>query len=362
MTMIDSLGSSVFGFLSSLDNWHKALLVTNVLLLLLSHWIVAKLTHLETNSKSFSVRLAIFRGINVLLIILVILGAYFLGSEELPWMSRLVAGLMIAYAAFLASQLATYMIRIRYGKVRTIHGQKLTVETYSSRLLSLVVSGVIVVVAVLVIVQVMGASSLLQAGGALGVIGVMLALTQAAWAPDIIGGLIILNSGLVEEGDVISLDDDRRILVEVYKTKLFHTELLDLAKNHRVMRPNSALRSGTVHNLSKFASARGLRESLSFMIGYDVPSTRVKALFENVKDKAELSNDIAVEIQHSFEVSVTATGDDAVEWTLYYYTKSISRVLRTRQQLLELVLEESLSEGISLATPKLIVLDRPAPV
>lgn len=337
------------------------LLGVNVLLLLAASWIVAKLTHLEAGSKGFALRLSIFRGINVLLILLVLLQAYYSDLARLPWVSRLVAALMVVYAAFLATQVANYLIRLRYGKIRTIHDQKQTVETYSSRLLGLVASGIIVVVALLVLVQIMGANSLLQAGGALGILGVMLALTQAAWAPDIISGLIILNSGLLEEGDVIALDNDRNTLAEVYKTKLFHTELLDLVNNHRVMRPNASLRAGSIHNLSKFASAKGLRESIAFNIGYDVPAEQVHRLFAEVAEKLETLADIPIETQHGFEVMVTETGDFAVQWSVYYHTKAVSRILRTRQQLFELILEESITQEVSLATPSLMTLARSKP-
>ena len=62
-------------------------------------------------------------------------------------------------------------------------------------------------------VRILGFDSLLEAGGLLGVMGVFLALTQASWAPDIISGLVILNSRMVEEGDVLQLGDDESPLI-----------------------------------------------------------------------------------------------------------------------------------------------------
>jgi len=97
--------------------------------------------------------------------------------------------------------------------------------------------------------------------GAIGFIGVMIALTQAAWAPDIISGLIILNSNVFEQDDIIEISiEGRTIVATVFRTKVFHTEILDLVNNHRIMMRNVKIRDTVIHNLTKFASAKGLRE------------------------------------------------------------------------------------------------------
>jgi len=85
-----------------------------------------------------------------------------------------------------------------------------------------------------------------------GFVGEMLTLTQAAWAPDIISGLIILNSKMVEEGDILQIrQDGKQVYANVYKTKMLHTELLDISNNHRMMIKNSQLRALFLQNLSK---------------------------------------------------------------------------------------------------------------
>ena len=48
---------------------------------------------------------------------------------------------------------------------------------------------------------------------------------------------------------------------------------------------------------------------------------------------------------------IAETGDYAVRWNVYYYTKDIRNLLRTRQSLLELILKQSRESGIELATP-----------
>jgi small-conductance mechanosensitive channel len=200
------------------------------------------------------------------------------------------------------------------------------------------------------VIQELGFQSLLETGGVLGFIGVMLALTQGAWAPDVISGLIILNSDLFEEGDVIELENGHKTLGTIFKTKIFHTEILNLVNNHRIMIKNALLREHTVHNLSKFASARGLRECLSFKIGYDVSTAQVKALFE--KSYADmLSESIPLAEQHGYEVKLLDTGDHALEWGFIYYVKEVEKLVAIRRDAREAILQASIEVGVSLATP-----------
>ncbi len=167
--------------------------------------------------------------------------------------------------------------------------------------------------------------------------------------------MILLNSDIFEEGDVLELNDGAKTMcVLVFRTKLFHTELLNVVDNHRVMISNSKIREYAVHNLSKFASAKGLRENLRFKIAYGSNAHAIRELFSSaIKDLAQ-GSPTAVESQYALEARVVETGDDAVEWALYYYTKDVRNLYRTRQLLRETVLKLSEKQGVSLATPRLL--------
>ena len=201
------------------------------------------------------------------------------------------------------------------------------------------------------IIRLLGFDSLLEAGGVLGIVGVFLALTSSIWAPDIFHGLIILNSDMFSEGDVIQFKDGETVYGLVYKTKVFHTVILNIVNNHRIMIRNSKLRDFTLHNLSKFASAKGLRENLTFKIGYDVSPDKVKDLFETVYSMAKEDSGISIEEQYELEYGIKNTGDHAVDWVFYYYTKDVEKLMLTRQRLLLLMLEISIEKDISLSTP-----------
>lgn len=156
---------------------------------------------------------------------------------------------------------------------------------------------------------------------------------------------------MIEEGDVIELDDNGSIIGIVYKTKMFHTEILNLVNNHRIMLKNARLREFTIQNLSKFASAKGLREKLTFKIGYDVPATNVRKMFQAAEIKVRKNSDMNFSEDKIFEVALLDTGDHALEWGVYYYNKDIKSLIKIRQKIRECILNTAEEFQISLATP-----------
>ena len=290
---------------------------------------------------------------NWLSLLCVALYAFVLPLNQYFWITKVLSVLLIISAANLLDSIFDVFLLQRFGKKKLVEKEEKYVETYRSRLLSLVVTGMISIIAILLMVRVIGFESLLETGGVIGFIGVLLALTQGSWAPDIIGGLIILNTEMLEEGDVIELHSSKSIIGIVFKTKLFHTELLDLTTNHRVLIPNSNLRQTELLNLSKFASAKGLRERLTFKIGYDVKQAKVRKLFEEVFESAQEDADIPINDQHRYDLRVLDTGDFAIEWGFFYYLKEVKYLLVTRHRLLALIAQKAELMEISLATPML---------
>ncbi|OOZ37277.1 mechanosensitive ion channel domain-containing protein [Solemya velesiana gill symbiont] len=357
--MLDNLQNTLSGILLSLSPIDLALVVINGLLLIFSRAIVSRFSHVEGDG--LGKRLHIFRAINLLILLFVV----FINLRHLAdhsWASKGLMSLLVIYLGYLFFHISDYLVKKRFGREREVNGGSVIAETYNSRLLSLLSAVFIFTVSLVAIVRILGFDSLLEAGGVIGFIGVFLALTQSSWAPDIISGLIILNSRLLEEGDVIEFSDGGSVIGMVFKTQVFHTEILNLVNNHRIMLQNSKLRQQTLHNRSKFASAKGLREMLQFKIGYDVPEEDVRELFETAFQGAIEDADIAVEAHPGIEVRAVDAGDFAVLWSVFYYTKDVRHLLRTRQQLLGLILKQSSEKGVSLATPMLQQFDAPAPV
>ncbi len=296
----------------------------------------------------------IFLALNLLILLILLFSKILLPLIGHSSLTRLIAVLVALYIFYLLFHVLAWFIKRRFGRQREIEGREVWVETYNSRVLTLLAGVLIAIIGIIGVVQILGYTSLLQAGGVIGFIGVLLALTQGAWAPDIIGGLVILNSRLFEEGDVVELGEAGDLLGVVFKTKVFHSELLDLANQHRIVIGNARIRGMIVRNHSRFASARGLRESLSFKIGYEVPPERVEILFERVFARAVADDAIAIEAQHGHETLPREAGDHAIEWCFYYFTKDSRSILTNRQRILRLVIEEAADQGIGLATPILL--------
>lgn len=338
-------------FIDQLDSFGYLIIGANLLLMLFAKVILKQVYNEPEKVLNFSRKVMIFRALNMLIILAYGYFRFFQDKSNKTFLINIIAVLAIVYFSYLAMHIAHgFLVRI-YGKEREVNGQKKFISTYQTRLLSIFSSVFIGLIALLSIIRLLGFDSVLEAGGVIGLIGVFLALTSNIWAPDIFHGLIILNSDMFSEGDVIQFQDGELIYGLVYKTKVFHTVILNIPNNHRVMIRNSKLRDFTVHNLSKFASAKGLRESLSFKIAYDTPPDLVKDLFETVYDVARADESIFVEEQYDLEYGVKETGDHAVEWVFYYYTKEVEKLLLTRQRLFELMLETSIEKGISLSTP-----------
>ena len=296
----------------------------------------------------------VIRGLNVLIIALLGHFRYFgqysdNASDNIG--IKVVSILVIVYLSYLVSALLSRLIRRRYGKTVQSGAKERIADTYASRILSLFSTVFVCMIALISIVRIAGFSSLLETGGVIGFIGVMLALTQGAWAPDIISGLIILNTRLLAERDVIRISDNgSELYAIVHRTRAFHTELLSLVDNHRLMVRNSNLRDHTVHNLSRYASAKGLRESLTFKLGHDLHPDDVRKLFQTAFEQAE-ADELPIEYQYPLEVRLQDAGDHAVEWSMHYYTKDEFSIIGTRQAFRERVLHIAREQEIDLSTP-----------
>ncbi len=349
---------SLFPNIASLDLQDYFILAINFLLLIFARQLVLAIYHEPDNSAGIERKIHIIRALSLLVFIVYFF--FYTQQGKQHGGAFLVLGVLgIIYLAYLVSQLLAYVILRYYGRERDVGGKKRFVSTYHTRLLSIFSSVFIGIIALISVVRLLGLDSWLQAGGVIGFIGVFLALTNAVWAPDIFSGLIILNSDMLEEGDIVEFHDNETIYALVYKTKVFHTVILNLVDNHRIMIRNSRLRDFTIHNLSKFASAKGLRESLRFKISYDISSHAVRTMLQAAYEKIRADKSIAIESSRELEIGIHELGDHAVEWRVYYYTKMIEALPSIRQQLLDIFLETANEHQISLATPLTHVIHQP---
>lgn len=336
--------------LSTLD---LIVIAANVLLLIFAKPLVAVLSSKETSGQTKKLRFKLIRATNIFILIAYGYHTIYKDDEVAGAGIAVVSIFAILYCCYICNYFLQYLIRKHYGKAREIGEKTLYIETYQSRLFSLLGIIVITILGLIAIIRILGFESLLEAGGILGVLGVFLALTQAAWAPDVISGLIILNSDMFEEGDIVEIDS---IFGRVYRTKLFHTEIINLKNNHRIMLRNANMRDKVIHNLSKFATGMGLRECLEFKIGYDSATIDVRNMFEEAYRKAAESDD-SLETNPAPQIKVLDTGDHAITWGILFHVKKVEQLINIRRNLREFILEESRAKNISLATPITQVID-----
>ncbi|VAW71508.1 hypothetical protein MNBD_GAMMA10-2267 [hydrothermal vent metagenome] len=338
-------------YIARIELLDYVVIVVNLLLMISAKRILQFFHADYANTPNFLLKVQSFRALNMLILLTYGYNYIYLASNENGPGLKLVSLWVIIYMSYLVKQILSYWVRKKYGRLREINGVQRSIETYNSRMLSLLSGVVIFVIAMISIINVLEFNNLLQAGGVIGIIGVFLALTQNAWAPDIISGLIFLNSGMIEEGDVIELDDNGSVIGIVFKTKMFHTEILNLVNNHRIMLKNSRLRDFTIQNLSKFASAKGLREQLCFKISYSVPPEKVRQMFLAAEEKVKVECGDDFGNGQAFEVGILETGDHAVEWSVFYYTKEVKSLMSIRRSIRECILKTANEFEISLSTP-----------
>jgi len=181
--------------------------------------------------------------------------------------------LMVIYAGVFLYSLAGTLSRKRFGKTRQIDEKTVYIETYNSRLVGLVMLGVIVLTVIYMLIKTWDADSLLGTTGIFGIFIGFLAFTSAIWAPDIVSGLIILNSDILVDGDVVVMHghDDEFIIARV---TLIYVVLYDVRNNHRTLLRNTQFIQNRIDNLSRVTSTHGIRQGLKYNIGYPICSKK----------------------------------------------------------------------------------------
>jgi hypothetical protein len=303
---------------------------------------------------------------------------------------RIAISIAILFGCLVAFNLLSFFSRRKFGDVKVIDGEPNYFDSYNSRLVDLLGSVFIVLIAIYLVIVSWDMDSLLQTTGFIGIVFAFLALTNGIWAPDIYYGLVILNSAMLEDGDVVKLEDFEAEYI-INRISFIHTNLLDVRSNHRVIIRNSQLIDAKVDNLSKRASTDGLRRQLQFNIGYPpvqsqdrseeegrkreqeekeeqnsyaVLRRRIQATFDRAFEVLKTRDAVKINRNQPFELSLSHCGDFALTFTLSFYLEALpnTKVTRTIRQYLiytpnqvqEEVNRAAVETCLVLATPVLI--------
>jgi hypothetical protein len=352
---------------------HSTILALNILLFLVTRPLLAFI-HTEGDLER---RIRVFQTLNVVVLLLHIIDLIVLRvtSDYQHYWIRIGLSLLAIYVGLFTQSLCHYFSRRRFGKEKQLDDQRIFVDSYSSRLVDIVALVVITFMVVYAIIKIWGADSLLETTGIFGILAAFLAFTSSIWAPDIISGLIILNTQLLEDGDVVVIDGfpDEYI---ISKVTLIYVVLYDIRNNHRSLIRNSHFTQSKIDNLSRVASTDGVRQSITYQIGYpDVGNgdkeerkkrlqsfqNRIHRMFTEAQESCTDKKDIMLNNRRSFEWALTETGNYALHYTLWFYldkmpnTKVTATVRKyligTRFKVNEAVYSAAINEQIDLATP-----------
>ena len=343
-------------------------------------FILAKpLLNLVAPDQNNETKIKIFRALNVLVLLLHALDIILSGanSNYRHYFINMGYSLMIIYAGMIAYSFLGALSQKRFGRQHLVDEKINYSETYSSRLVNLVLLILIVITVIYTMIIIWGANSLLETTGIFGMLIAFLAFTSSIWAPDLISGLIILNSQSIEDGDVVVIDGHNNEYV-ISRVTLIYVILYDIRHNHRTLMRNSQFTNNRVDNLSRVASTSGVRQGLSYKIGYPQftgdPNERaaqlslfekdIEQMFTRAFDACAADEDIKINAVKPFEWALTNAGDYALEYTLWFYleripsTKITSRLRRhlmgTIYKVNQEVYRASILENLDLSTPDII--------
>lgn len=352
---------------------HGSIFAINILLFLFAK---PFLQTVEPDGASDS-KVRLLRTLNICVLILQLIDIALLraNTDYENYFIKTGLSLMTLYASVLLYSIFSFVFRKRFGQERVLDDSTVFLETYSSRLIDILLLIFIVVAAIYTLIIIWGANSMLETTGIFGIFVAFLAFTSGIWAPDIISGLIILNSKILEDGDVVVIDGypDEYI---INKVSFIYVILFDVRNNHRTLIRNNRFIQSKIDNISRIASTEGIRKNLVYQIGYpqfsqSSAAERSEALekFGNkigkMFDRAFQSccEDNVIKINHNkpFEWAITHTGNYALEYTMWFYLERIpntkitatirKHLMGTIYRVNEAVYRASVAEGVDLSTP-----------
>jgi len=357
---------------------HGLVFALNILLFIFARPIM----NLVETGRDNDAKIRIFKSLNVLVLILHCVDLVIVGSNKdyENYFIKFGMSLMTIYGALFFYSLCSYFSRKKFGLEKELDSTTLFLDTYSSRLVDIILLVFVVLTTILILINLWGANSLLETTGIFGVIAAFLAFTSNIWAPDIISGLIILNTEILEDGDVVVIDGYKDEYV-ISKVSFIYIILYDIRNNHRTLIRNSRFIQSKIDNLSRVASTDGVRQALRYNIAYptiadgtreergaalDQFKLRINKVFERSYEIADEDLDVKINRNRNFEWSLTETGNYALEYTLWIYLERIpntkitakirKHLMGTVYKVNEAVYTASVLENIDLSTPDLSLL------
>ncbi len=336
-------------YFQHLSNFGKSAIVLNLLFFILSGVIfkyIVKPTDDEDKNKS---RIRWLRFLNFLLLMIYVVDALFNGTtNNNQWLLQLSQTGLVLLISYLFIQFTHAWALQHYGKEKTIDGEEISSSTYKSEMMYIIIIALTIIAGILLLVNIWNVTSWLQTTGVLGGLLVILFATKDAWATDSVHGLIMLYNHDLEPG-VICRIPEYDILAVTRKISLTQTTFRDLVQKHKIVIPNSKLRTTKIEILNR-AGQTVWNDYIEYKIGYNTPTKQVEEFFEKVWE-VSCEKSSALTLEKKPKILLVETGDHAIVWRLHYHLDNIYQLKSARYCINRVAFDLQQEFNLSLATP-----------
>ncbi len=331
--------------LNQIQGWGWFTLAFNAVVFLTAPWLAGRYGEIKTEA-SKTARLRTLHCFNFIVFATYLLAVII--QVPLPKAEEFSQTCLLILVTYLLIHLAEVLLLRRYGREISVEDYSRRVETQTSKTLELVAFTIIIIIAGVALIQIWGVEHLLQTTSVLGVIAVLFFFTREHWVGDMLGGIMIISSGRLERGDVVSIPGENVIGI-VLQTRGLHTIIRDLAKGHDIILPNSALLKQRVDTL-KTDLTRGVRDFVEFQLGYDVPADKARQFLQDTW-QAACERTTAIDAERNCRVTLKDCSDHGATWRLTYTPKQIHAILMCQDTIREAAYRLQKTHGISVSTP-----------
>ncbi|MBL4772395.1 MAG: hypothetical protein JKX98_01950 [Alcanivoracaceae bacterium] len=294
-------------------------------------------------------RIRWLRFLNLILLMIYVIDGLINGHENSNrWLLQVSQTGLVLLISYLFIQFSHAWALQHYGKEKTIDGEDVISRTYKSEMMHLIIIALTIIAAILLVVNIWHVTNWLQATGVLGGLLVILFATKDAWAVDSVHGLILLYNHDLEPG-VICRIPEYDILAIIRKISLTQTTFRDLVQKHKIIIPNSKLRTTKIEILNRSGST-SWNDYIEYKIGYGTTSKQVEKFFAKVWEQA-CSKNSALDTDKKPKISLIEAGDHAIVWRIHYHLENIYRLKSAKFTLNRVAFDLQEEFGLSLATP-----------
>ncbi|VAW41798.1 hypothetical protein MNBD_GAMMA01-1961, partial [hydrothermal vent metagenome] len=266
----------IVSYIEHLSNFGQVAIALNILFFVFAGVIFRYIVIPTDNEQQNTKRIRWLRFLNFLLLMIYVIDALVNGSTNSnKWLLQISQTGLVLLISYLFIQFSHAWALRHYGKGKTnIDGEEVSSRTYKSEMMYLIIIAITIITALLLLVNIWNVTNWLQATGVLGGLLVLLFATKDAWAVDGVHGLILLYNHDLEPG-VICRIPEHDILGIVRRISLTQTTFRDLVQKHKIIIPNSKLRTTKIEILNR-SGQTGWNDFIEYNIGYATPAKTVE--------------------------------------------------------------------------------------